>query len=171
MTVGDAQIKIEGAIKAERVAGQTIVPFLAEVPLYENVTELKQFPFVAPHYAPIIKAAFTLNVERQRRTPNGSFDRLLSRWAIVKKAGDSYELFSHARYADLVQPRAALPEEKPRNKKGLGGVSLGHPVSDFDDLGLSAVTVNVVLNGLLNTAAGGESHGVSIRRAHLVREQ
>ncbi len=152
VTVGEAQIKIEGVIKPERVAGQAIVPFLAEVPLYANITELKQFPFVAPLSADK-QGRFLLSVQRQRPTPNGAFDRLLSRWAIVKKAGDGYELLSHARYADAVQPRAALPEEKPRNKKGLGGVSLGHPVSDFDDLGLSAVTVNVVLNGLLNTAA------------------
>lgn len=150
VAVGDTQIKIEGNIGGERVAGQALALFLAEVPLYADVSALKQFPFVTPLKADKI-GHFDLTVERQRKTPNGSFDRLLSRWAIVKKAGASYELLSHARYADFVQPRAALPEEKPRNKKGLGGVSLGHPVSDFDDLGLAAVTVNVVLNGLLDT--------------------
>ncbi len=148
VTVGEKDVAVEVDTKVQNGSF-----YLVEAPLYENVTELKQFPFVA-----LLKAdkqgRGKLTVGRFHKTESGSFDRLLSRWAVAKKVGENYELMSHARYADFVQPRAALPAEKPRNKKGLGGVSLGRVTSDFDDLGLAAVTVNMVLNGLLDSAAG-----------------
>ncbi|MDQ3814044.1 MAG: DUF5722 domain-containing protein, partial [Armatimonadota bacterium] len=148
VAVDDKQIQVMGEIDGEQ--GEL---FLAEVPLHAHVTELKQFPFVLPIRADA-QGQFSLTLERQRQEGDNTYDRLLSRWAVVKKAGDGYELMSHARYPDIVRPQWDLPAEKPRNKKGLGGVSLGRPLSDLDDLGLGAVTVNIVLNGLMQTAPG-----------------
>jgi hypothetical protein len=42
-----------------------------------------------------------------------------------------------------------LPEEKPRGRKGLGALWSGRPLTDLDDLGISAVTVNIRLNSLM----------------------
>ena len=48
----------------------------------------------------------------------------------------------------------SLPELRPRSRKGLGGFGLDRPFSDIDDLGVSAVTVNIVLNGFMSTLPG-----------------
>lgn len=124
--------------------------WLAEVPLFQNATEIKQFSWIEP--LKLNRQWRFFQAVRRMRIENGnSYDRLLSRWAIVQKNGDQYELLSQARYADEVKPRATLPEEKPRNKKGLGGVHLGYPITDFDELGIAAATVNIVLNHLFST--------------------
>ncbi len=141
VSVGEREITIEGSVGPERSS-----LFLAEVPIYADVTELKQLPLVV-----LLKAGsdgrFSVTLERPNKTEGD--DLLLGRWAVVRKTGTGYELLSHAHYADAVQARFALPEAKPRNKKGLGGFGLDRPVSDLDDLDIAAVTVNVVLNSLM----------------------
>jgi hypothetical protein len=129
--------------------------FLAEAPLYIDVTEIRHFPFVMPIH-PGAYGRFSTTLNRQRKKVQGQYDRLLSRWTVVRKTSQGYELLSHARYVDAIVPAANLPTEEPHNKKGLGGFNLGYPTSDLDDLGISAVTVNIVLNSLLHTdpAAG-----------------
>ena len=164
VTASRQQIRVEGDVKKER--GQI---YLAETPLYANVTEQQQFPFETPVHADT-SGHFAVTVDRQggqsgsaNGKPNGKqentqsgeqTDRLLSRWAIIRKTGKGVELLSHARYVDAVEPDANLPDVPIRNKKGLGGFTTGFPVSDLDELGISAVTVNVVLNGFMNTAPG-----------------
>lgn len=148
VAVGETQIKVEGAVSGEHRG-----LFLAEVPLYTQVTEAKQFPALEPLH-PYANGRFTMTLPRQRKQNDNAYDRLLSRWAVVRKDGDGYALLSHARYPDSVQSRSNLPEEKPRNKKGVGALWTGRPVSDLDDLGLSAVTVNIRLNSLLYTTPG-----------------
>lgn len=148
VAVDDKHVHITG-----KIAGAQDRLFLAEAPLYTNITELHQFPFVEPLHADR-NGHFSLTLDRQRDEGDHAFDRLLSRWAVVQKTQGGYQLLSHARYTDTVQPRADLPEEKPRNKKGLGGFGLDRPLSDLDDLNISAVTVNIVLNGLFTTAPG-----------------
>lgn len=157
VTADEKNIKIEGFYRFSTLAEGKWNLFLAEVPIFENVTEVKQFPWVAPlNYVGLPELDgvknFSHTVERMRVSNGNTYDRLLSRWAIVKKVGDQYQLLSHGSYATEVKPRADLPQEKPRNKKGLGGFNLGYPVSDLDDLGISYVTVNIVLNGLMATA-------------------
>jgi hypothetical protein len=147
----DAQhVRVEGEVAGNRAR---VGLFLAEAPLYLDVTEVTRFPTVTPIRADAA-GRFSATLDRYRQ----KHDRLLSRWAVVrvKATGGGYELLSHARYPDEVSPQGNLPEEKPRNKKGLGGFTLGYPQSDLDDLGISAATVNVVLNGLLSTTPGEE---------------
>ena len=158
------QIHIEGDLRKERGA-----IYLVETLLYENVTEQQQFPFAIPIHADA-DGRFTLTLERQgMQKAEGSgkqngragvtrnheqTDRLLSRWAIARKTETRMELLSHARYVDTVASKADLPEVPIRSKKGLGGFVTGFPVSDLDDLGISAVTINVVLNGFMRSAPG-----------------
>src|SRR5262249_35614568 len=84
-------------------------------------------------------------------------DRLLSRWAIVRKNSNDFDLLSTAHYADDIRPKWDLPQEKPRGKKGLGALWPGRPLSDLDDLGISAVTVNINLNSFMRMT--GQSDG------------
>ena len=149
VVVDEKQVTIEGDVGTFKGPRNNL--FLAEAPLFETVTEMKQFPWLAPLKLDK-QGQFSQNVERMRTQNGNTYDRLLSRFAIVQKDGANYQLISHARYADDVKPRANLPEEKPRNKKGLGGVNMGYPISDLDDLGIATVTVNVVLNRYFSTS-------------------
>ncbi|QDV77187.1 hypothetical protein K2D_07760 [Planctomycetes bacterium K2D] len=93
--------------------------------------------------------------ELQRRPKDGGIDRdrLLSRWSVgpaVEEAPASM------RYADTVTTAVATPHPTLRSKKGLGGFDVGRGfLSDIEDLGVSTVTVNVMLDFLYNKAATG----------------
>jgi hypothetical protein len=163
VAVDEKQIEIVGNTKAFK--GRQDSLFLAEVPIFDNVTEAQLFPALTPLRSDFddrfLGSRFIINANRFRVTNGNTYDRLLSRWAVVRKIGEKHELVSHAHYANNIKPRVIspldiipfnyLPEEKPRNKKGLGGVHLGYPISDFDELGIAAATVNMVLNGLFST--------------------
>ncbi len=143
------QVVVTGDIGSERAPDLVLV----EAPLYTDITETTAFPTVLPIH-PDRNGHFMVTLDRQRPSGNAAFDRLLSRWAVAKRSGARFTLLSHARYADSIQPIADLPEEKPRNKKGIGGFTTGWPISDVTDLDLSACTVNVVLNSLFATTPG-----------------
>ncbi len=144
--VGETQITVTGTI-----AGPGDALRLAEALMPANVTEQMIFPTLLPIHANA-RGQFTITVPRLSRTGD---DRLLSRWAVVRKVGASYELRSQARYADTVHAQNDLPAKKIRNKKGLGGFGADRPLSDIDDLGVSAVTVNIVISSLVSTEPGG----------------
>ena len=97
---------------------------------------------------PAADASFQITLPRHRQRGGRDYDRLVSRWRIVRKNG---EALSHARYADDVQcAHPQLPPMEPRSKKGLGGWHLGPPGDDLADLGISAVTVNVMIHSLVS---------------------
>jgi hypothetical protein len=139
------QIRITGTITGSPEALRVV-----EVTMPTNVTEQSMYAS-ALSIQPDTKGHFTVTVPRYGVAGQ---DRLLSRWAIMRKIGSRYELRSHAHYADSVVSTNDLPEEKIRNKKGLGGFSIERPVSDLEDLDISAVTVNIVINSLFSTTAG-----------------
>ncbi len=122
--------------------------WLADIPIWDDVTKLERSPSLTAINA---RGAFTLKLNRY----DGSRDRLLSRWALVTRKADGLELRSAPRYADEVAPTRNVPEQRPRTKKGLGGFwNHGPIVSDLDDLGISAVTINILLNNLISTTPG-----------------
>ncbi len=90
------------------------------------------------------------------------YDRVLSRWVLVRNAGAGAVPVSHARWADDVVAANQLPELRPRTRKGLGGFHAGVLDSDLDELGISAVTVNIPIAQLLKAEAGS---GTSERTA------
>ncbi len=126
--------------------------FLAEAPIFDDLLEMKKFPFIHP-VAPNSHGDFTVIFKRFGKHEARSFDRLLSRWVIITKTKTGYTLCSHARYPDVIEPKYQLPEERPRNKKGLGGLGIDRPIEDLDSLHISAATVNIVLNSLFHTQA------------------
>jgi Family of unknown function (DUF5722) len=147
VTVKNQQITVDG--KLERNAKGF---FLVEIPLSAQVSELKEFSYVQA--LPTGSRRFSMTVERFQKQDDNQWDRLLSRWAIAEKVGDHFELRSHARCADEVTTLWKTTEEKPRNKKGIGGLWWNRPVSDLDDLEISSATVNVILNGFMRTSKG-----------------
>jgi hypothetical protein len=96
---------------------------------------------------------FELALPRFVDSPAGQRDRLLSRWAIVRKTHDGAEIVSVARYADEVVAAQSPPRPVLRGKKGLGGFDVGRgPVADLDELGIATVTVNLPLSFLGDAA-------------------
>ncbi len=121
---------------------------LAEVPIWADITRLREVPTLTPIEKP---GKFRFTFPRM----DGTRDRIYSRWAIVKRDRGQLALFSTGRYPDEIEPEQEMPLERPRGKKGLGGFGpWGDIVSDLDDLGISAVTVNILLNGLIATRPG-----------------
>lgn len=153
VSVTGKQVTVTGTI-AGKSAKQTLS--LAEIPLWADVTETNLEIVSVNPLQPDARGRFAATINRQQPEKNEAVrDGLLSRWAVVRKTAKGYELLSHARYPDTVQARSPLlPEEKPRNKKGIGALSMGRPLSDLDDLGISAATVNIVLNGIFATTPG-----------------
>lgn len=141
--VGTRAITIAG--DASRATGQVC---LAEVPIWMDVTALG----ASPTLKPITKSGpFRVTLPRFDRQR----DRLTSRWAVVRKTGRQLVLLSAGHYPDEVTATRKMVEQKPRTQKGLGGFWIHDSLtSDLDELGISAVTVNMWLNNMFSTQPG-----------------
>lgn len=118
---------------------------LVELAPWQDVTNPDHYNYYINLGSGDFKVAFNRTVERG----GFSYDRLLSRWAVVKADGDNLSLDSHAHYADVVKPVRSAPEGVLKSKKGLGGFRVNEKVSDLDLLGINSVTVNMHLTQLI----------------------
>ncbi|MEX1041314.1 MAG: DUF5722 domain-containing protein [Pirellulaceae bacterium] len=97
------------------------------------------------------------------RTDQG-YDRIYSRWAVVAEGEQpaNRKLLSSARYAADVSSAAKWPEvkrQRPKSAKGMGGVWLMHDLNDLVELGVHNITLNLMLENLLQVE-GTSSHRV-----------
>ena len=90
----------------------------------------------------------------------GSRDRLFSGWRIkAMKPKDNQDVFLSARYYATEFKTNSFTTSgplRPENQKGLSGFSTRGPKSDLPELGIKAVTINLVLNRFISTAGGPE---------------
>lgn len=141
------KIDIRGTISESKVENIGLV----EVPMWEDITNLKN----PATFIPIESSSFHLTVDREAKDKH---DRLLSGWAVVRRIqnGSSfdYTLLSSMYYVndESIIPREQLSKKIPRSLKGIGGCPLDH--QDMDDLGISSVTFNILLDQILYTQAG-----------------
>ena len=87
------------------------------------------------------------------------YDRVFSKWAVVKVDGDKQVLDSHARYADEVAPKASPAALPLRNKKGFGAGDIDLYFSDCKEMNVGSITMNVVLNDYITGDGSGYSYG------------
>lgn len=140
-------------VEADKVTITGTVPdasgyLLADVRPMHNIAEATTFTGKTP----ITATSFSITVPRVLNLGSVPYDRVHSKWAVVKADGT---LCSAARYADTVpedgggySPAAAAPA----SKKGLGGLKANATYySDLDDLGIGNVTMNITLNNLIAT--------------------
>ncbi len=74
------------------------------------------------------------------------YDRLLSKWVILKKEGNKDKIDSHARYADDIYSKQKMEKGILKNRKGLGGFHANRGFTqDLDLLGIGSVTVNIAI--------------------------
>jgi len=131
--------------------------YLAEIPIYENITELESFQFLEPLKDKTGNSQISVDRKIER---NGFIeDRVLSKWALASKNSGTYSWISQARYADSIVPKYTYSFVKPSTKKGLGGYSAGReaPSSDLEDLGITSATVNIWINGIFRSEASAEN--------------
>ena len=124
---------------------------LAEITPWQDVTEMKEFPYVTP----LSGGAFTLTLDRRVPEREGIvYDRVFSKWAVVKAEDDAWKLDSHARYADEVAARRTPPTQVLRHKKGLAAGMGADYYQDLDDLGIASITMNVDLSTIIAREGG-----------------
>ncbi|MGD8777361.1 MAG: DUF5722 domain-containing protein [Ignavibacteria bacterium] len=141
VSVSENRVKITGQIES------TFDIYLCEVTPYQDVTEVEKFDSPIK----IENENFEIEVDRRITKDGINYDRILSKWVVAEKDGDTYKLKSHARYADQIDAKYNLPDEKPASRKGLGGFHAGRFVSDLDDLDITSATVNIWFTGFMYT--------------------
>lgn len=129
---------------------------LAEITPWQDVTELEKYPYTQD----LSGGGFTVTVDRIVPNREGiRYDKVFSKWAVVKVDGDRQTLDSHARYADDVVPKKS-PEAVPlRNKKGFGAGDTDLYFSDCKEMNVGSITMNVVLNDYITGEGSGYSYG------------
>lgn len=98
---------------------------------------------------PLDNNSFRITLPRVITKNNLEYDRLLSRWVIVKEDGNDESIDSHARYADIIEPKQSMPPGILMSKKGLGGFFMNSYVDDLDHLGITSITVNIPITAML----------------------
>ena len=93
--------------------------------------------------------SFRITLPRTINKNNLNYDRLLSRWVIVKEFDNKESIASHARYADIIEPRQSMPPGILMSKKGLGGFFMNQYVDDLDHLGITSITINIPITAML----------------------
>lgn len=129
---------------------------LAEITPWQDVTELEKYPYTQD----LSGGGFTVTVDRIVPNREGiRYDKVFSKWSVVKVDGDRQTLDSHARYADDVVPKKS-PEALPlRNKKGFGAGDIDLYFSDCKEMNVGSITMNVVLNDYIKGEGSGYSYG------------
>lgn len=158
----EAYLDRDVAAKITRVeVGRDAIHIVGKAPAESDGIFLADIPMDLQHGDPKswqtlieVKPAngsFALDVPRKRQRNGLDYDSLTSRWQLVKKGASGIEPLSHAHYADAVACRAPnLPAAKPKSKKGLGGWNAGRIPGELEELGISSVTVNVMIHSLIS---------------------
>ena len=129
---------------------------LAEITPWQDVTELEKYPYTQD----LSGGGFTVTVDRIVPNREGiRYDKVFSKWAVVKVDGDRQTLDSHARYADDLVPKKSPGALPLRNKKGFGAGDIDLYFSDCKEMNVGSITMNVVLNDYIKGEGSGYSYG------------
>ena len=135
--------------------------FLAEIEPHQYGFNQTEFNFVTP--LTIVDGNFNIEVGRFIQKSDHDYDRLYSRWVIVKKTGENtYEYASSAKWAGDISAIALnnIEEDKASSIKGLDGLgpSTLSNFSDLTDLDIKSMKLNLLLNGVLSLNPTGLTH-------------
>lgn len=152
VSVGTGSVRVEGTVGKETGDLE-----LADIPMDVVLGDARSYQTLVP-LKPAADGSFRIDLPRHRDRDGLDYDRLVSRWQLVRRTASGIEPLSHARYAGSVACRSPqLPAAKPDNKKGLGGWHLGRAPDELRDLGISAVTVNVMIHSLIELKPGKDT--------------
>lgn len=141
VSVDENSIQIIGRITGEGVF------YLSEIPPYMDVTKVEKTLYKVR----LTDSSFKIKLDRFVEREGINYDRLLSKWAILKQgSGGGDLLVSHARYADDIQSIQSLESIKLVNKKGLGGIISNKYIKDLSLLNISSATINVPITHFMH---------------------
>lgn len=126
--------------------------YIADIAPWETPSLMNSFPNKVAVNGPSFNVTMSRRVSRDGLS---EYDRVLSRFAVVKVDGTAQTLCSHARYPDAIYSKNPPAAVRPASKKGLGGFVYNENISDLNDLGITSVTVNILLNSVVNTVRSG----------------
>ncbi|WP_200979895.1 DUF5722 domain-containing protein [Echinicola sp. 20G] len=120
---------------------------LAEVPVYSDATQTNELEVIQELNLDN-EGIFNISMDRFIERNGFTYDRLLSKWIILKKIENCYVTASHARHPDSISSQYNYEFEPPRTIKGIGGYSADRaaPTTDLDDLDISSATINIWVN-------------------------
>lgn len=154
-TVSNVQVTSDKVTVKGKCGGSGIY-VLAEITPWQDVTELETYPYTQN----LSGSDFTVTVDRIVPNREGiKYDRVFSKWAVVKVDGDKQTLDSHARYADEVAPKKSPVAVPLRNKKGFGAGDSDLYFNDCKEMNVGSITMNVVLNNYITGEGSGYSYG------------
>lgn len=116
---------------------------LAGVTSYGNTFEMTDYE----DFGEVPAGDFEVTVDRYSQIAGYNYDRLLSKFVLYENKGGVRNV-SHAHYADEVKEIRHAEPAVLKSKKGLGMPDLDF-MSEIDDLGLSWVTYNIMVNTLV----------------------
>ncbi|MBP5497998.1 MAG: hypothetical protein J6X81_01320 [Muribaculaceae bacterium] len=126
---------------------------LADITPYDNPTEVTG-AWPSERTTSISGGNFTVTLDRKVERDGFTYDRLLSRWAVIKNVNGKDTLDSHARYADEVAPIKSPAYYEAPNKKGVLGIGttkFPDGVTDLNVLGLGFATWGLHINAMIQT--------------------
>lgn len=130
---------------------------LCEIAPYQDVS----LDYKTASATEISNGNFTVELPREVEINDGiTYDRILSKWAIVKVDGDTRTLASHARYVDDLTPAVNGQITELTTKKGLAGVGEGEIAlygADLDELGIGSTTFNFDVKNIVTSQQGGNT--------------
>ena len=135
------------------ISGTESEYFLAELEPHNYDFDINKFSSISR--LTIINGKFNISLARFVAKSDRNYDRLYSRWAVVKKISDNnYALLSNPTWAGDISAIAQhnLVEKKATTKKGLDGLG-GSSFQWFSELpvmGIKSMKINILLNGLLS---------------------
>lgn len=143
-----------------KVNGDPKEVYLAETPMDVLHGAADQYAMFAPLEVGA-DGRFAIRLPRMRVRNGKDFDRMSCRWTLLRKKGEGWQAISAAHYVDAVAaPEKYAPLGVIAHKKGLGGWRHGVLPNELDDLGISAVTVNIMLNGLIGLTPEADSEPI-----------
>lgn len=146
-TIDEVTVRSDEAVIRGTVPPNAENYALAEIRLEEQPWTMERFSRTTP-LPNTLEGNFTITVPRLE----GSYDRLLSRWALVRtEGGNPPVLASHAVYPTVLSTLASanVPTPVTRSKKGMGGIEYIEIIPELAELGVEHVTINVAIDNLI----------------------
>jgi len=129
---------------------------LADITPWQDVTEMETYPYVEK----LSGGKFSVTLDRIVKGREGiDYDRVFSKWAVIKEDGEKQTLDSHAHYADEVAAKRSASLVSLRSQKGLAAGGGEIYFADCDYMNISAITMNVLLNGIIEETGSDFTYG------------
>ncbi len=141
VSVGTESITVSGSYTGEGSYS------LCEVSPYEDVTQVSDFS----DRISLANSSFSVELDRFVDKDEIHYDRLLSKWVIVKTDNQGDKIVSHARYADVVSPVNTMTKRTLSGKKGLVNFYSDRDLfeADLDDLQISSLNVGITITDFM----------------------